>query len=237
VDTSTLDPKLLKERVCAVIPALNEENSIAKIVSSTSRFVDDVLVVDDRSEDGTAARAVRAGARVVTNNYAQGAHLAILCGIRSVDDDSSIVVTLDADGQHPPENIPRLLQPIRDGVADLVIGRRHRSQVSETPVRKIVKSLLHVNKELDVGSGFRGFRRNFLSQATPEDLGFCSCGSLVLFALEQSARITEVPFRYRPREFGRSRFARINKNALHERQTKFLLERYGRSGKIGSFKI
>ena len=212
-----------RESVVAIIPAFNEAKSVSQVVKAARRYVDETVVVDDRSTDGTSLLAKKAGAKVIANGYARGAHLATLFGIQAVK--SAIVVTLDADGQHPAEDIPRLLKPIMDGDAGYVTGRRNRLPPSEKPVRDAVAEIFH--KDLDVGSGFRALRRKFLVEASPEkDLGFCSCGSLLLFAVSHGARAAEVPYVYLPRRFGWSKFARLRKYELHVKQARFLKERY-----------
>lgn len=217
----------LGELVCAVIPALNEEKNIPRILRAISHYVDNSLVVDDGSTDRTVQMVQSARANVLANGYIRGAHLATLFGVKSVS--SEIIVTIDADGQHPPKYIPRLLKPIIEGKADFVIGRRNRLQPSEKPVREVFKSITNGSKELDIGSGFRAFRRSFLASATPEDLGLCGCGSFILFAMSRGASIAEVPFQYEPRMHGISRFARTRKYDLHRRQAIFLTKRYGNS--------
>ena len=99
--------------VSALIPAFNEELTLRKIVNSTKRFVSEVLVVNDHSTDDTETIARRTGARVLRNTFDRGRHFAHLFGIRSIENE--IIVTLNADGQHLPEKIPRLLEPIRRG--------------------------------------------------------------------------------------------------------------------------
>lgn len=199
--------------------------SIAAVVRHTAKFVDQVVVVDDHSTDRTFMSAVKAGAIVIQNGFGKQAHLATLYGIKSVDCD--IIVNLDADGQQPPNQIPKLLKPILDADADCVVGRRGRLPPSERPVRAMVKNILGAEGEMDAGSGFRAFRRLKLSKAQPKDLGFCGCGSFILFAHRSGARIVEVPYRSHARKFGGSKIARKSKYLIHRRQASFLRNRYG----------
>jgi polyprenyl-phospho-N-acetylgalactosaminyl synthase len=215
----------LRQHITAVIPAFNEERSIEDAVKRTLKFVDQVLVVDDHSTDRTYALARKAGARVIQNRYERKPHLAILHGIKFAN--SEIIVTLDADGQQPPRDIPRLLKPILEDNADYAIGRREQLPPSEKPIREVVKDVLA--EELDAGSGFRAFRREFLSNSKPSDIGFCSCGSFLLLARKNGARITEVTYHSNPRKFGGSKIARRGKYALHRRQASFLRRKYGHS--------
>ena len=208
--------------VAAVIPAFNEENSLGHVVEKTGEYVQEVIVVDDHSNDGTALVAKEGGAKVVVNLGEKGVGQAVLRGIRAAK--GEIVVTLDADGQHPPEDIPSLLAPIMRRKADFVIGKRPRLPPSEAPARKAVASIL--GRDLDVGSGFRAFRKRFLAGMKSDDLGYCGCGSLILYAAERGSRIVEVPINVRPRKQGRSKFARVAKIPLHRAQARFLRSRY-----------
>jgi glycosyltransferase involved in cell wall biosynthesis len=160
---------------------------------------------------------------VVENTNEKGAGRAVLQGFKATG--RPILVTLDADGQHSPEDIPMLLAPIVEGKADFVVGKRPRQPASEKPVRRAVKSI--IGRNLDVGSGFRAFRSHFLTGMKPSDVGCCGCGSFLLYAVGRGARIAEVPTKWLPRKHGRSRFAHVQKNRLHRDQAKFLLARYG----------
>ncbi len=108
--------------VSAIIPAYFEEKTIASVVERCLPFVDEVLVVNDGSTDDTTVNAQRAGARVIELEHNMGVMKAIQRGMREASGD--IIVTLDADGQHDPAEILKLIQPIQDGVADLVMGER-----------------------------------------------------------------------------------------------------------------
>lgn len=112
-------------RVLAVIPAYNEAPRIADVIRRTRCVVEDVLVVDDASTDSTAEVAAEAGALVLHNgppNHGKG--YALRTGFAfALADGYDAVVTLDADGQHPPELIPRFLERLAEG-CDLVYGNR-----------------------------------------------------------------------------------------------------------------
>ncbi len=106
-----------------IIPAYNEVTRIGETVRAVRPYADEVIVVDDGSTDGTARVAEAAGAQVIRQDNA-GYITAIKRGFREASGD--IVVTMDADGEHRAEDIPRLVRPIRDGEADLVLGQRPR---------------------------------------------------------------------------------------------------------------
>ena len=108
-----------------IIPAYNEELTIGSVVALARKY-GDVLVVDDGSADRTSEIARNAGAFVIKHETNMGKGAALRTGFEyALSMDYKIVVTLDADGQHNPDEIPVLLEPIVNGKADLVIGSRY----------------------------------------------------------------------------------------------------------------
>lgn len=112
----------LIENLCTVIPAKDEEGCIGEIIEKCRKYTDNILVVDGNSRDRTREIAGELGARVVTDpGKGKGS------GIRTSADhvaDTDIVVFIDADGSHDPDDIPRLIKPIQEGTADHVTGSR-----------------------------------------------------------------------------------------------------------------
>jgi glycosyltransferase involved in cell wall biosynthesis len=110
-------------KTCAIIPAYNEEEHIGKVVSETLAHVDAVLVVDDGSSDDTAFIARKADAIVITHKPNLGKGVSLRDGLDwAAANDFCAAVTLDADGQHLPGEIPRFLEAAAD--ADMVVGNR-----------------------------------------------------------------------------------------------------------------
>ena len=147
--------------ICAVIPAYNEEKAIADVVGRTLAHVGTVLVVDDGSEDQTGDLAKGAGARIITNNPNLGKGASLRLGLDwAADNGFEAAITLDADGQHLPEEIPRFIEAAPN--ADLVIGNRMAEQGSMPYVRWqtnrftswVVSRLAHV-RVADSQVGFR----------------------------------------------------------------------------------
>jgi glycosyltransferase involved in cell wall biosynthesis len=112
-------------RICAIIPAFNEADTIGAVVARVRPHVADVVVVDDGSQDGTAAAAARAGAVCLRLEGNRGKGFALRHALDSLGSrDYTHVLFLDGDGQHRPEDIPRLVAQAAATDADLVIGAR-----------------------------------------------------------------------------------------------------------------
>lgn len=149
----------------AVIPAYNEETQIAQVVAATRPYVDRVLVVDDGSKDQTAVRARAAGATVLSHPINRGLGATLGTGIRGARLlGADVVITLDADGQHLPVEIPRFVEAIRGG-ADVVLGSRMIEMEGNMPwkrraYQRVGNVLTYVLFGLfvsDSQSGFRAF--------------------------------------------------------------------------------
>ena len=186
-------------RVSVVIPALNEEPTIASVVAGALRHADEVIVVDDGSTDHTARRALEAGARVIRHPRNMGVLRALKTGFRAARGD--VVITMGADGQHDPADIPRLLRPILAGKADLVLGvRAELPHFSERFIRAMTNLAIRCS---DASTGFFAVRKSLITKMRL--WGTCLCGTLVLEAHGLGARIAEVPIKVRPRLYGRRR--------------------------------
>lgn len=153
------------QQVSVVIPAYNEEEGIATVVAELKARHPwhEILVVDDGSRDATAARAEAAGARVVRHPYNKGNGAAVKTGIREAR--GEIVLLMDGDGQHAPEEALRLVAGI--GTYDMVIGARAASDQAATrafgnALFKMLASWLTGRKIDDLTSGFRAARRDLL---------------------------------------------------------------------------
>lgn len=186
-------------KVTVIIPALNEEKTIGNLVSAITGMGYQVVVVDDGSCDRTAEVAKKAGAKVVSHEQNRGYMEALRTGFRQSDGD--IFVTMDADGQHNPADIPRLIQPILDDCADIVIGVREGSlSFSERLLTMLTR--LKVNTQ-DASSGFKAIRRNMAQEM--EIRGKCICGTFILEAYKLGARIVDAKVKVNERHFGKSR--------------------------------
>lgn len=207
-------------RISAVIPANNEEGSVGDVVRVCRNYCDEVIVVDDGSSDSTFAKSKEAGAIVHRNNSRMGIVASTALGLEMAQ--GEILVTLDGDGQHDPAEIPTIIQPIVDGSADLVMGRRTcKLPVSE----KIIAKLVNLRVEcVDVGTGYRAMRRNMARKM--HLWGACLCGSFVLEAYRHGARVTEVPISIHERRNGESHWpSSFSRGMPHGKQLVMLLPR------------
>ena len=195
-------------KICAVIPAFNEEASIGSVVLKAKNHVDKVVVVDDGSTDNTMEVAELAGAEVIRHEKNMGKGAALCTGFKYVSKNpGDIIVTLDADGQHNPDEIPRLLVPIVTDEADVVNGSRYiNGNGGNTPLyRRIGQGVLdkvtNINSGLnvtDTQSGFRAFAVHTVPVFRFNQSGLAIESEMLTDAANAGLRIkeTEVKVRY-----------------------------------------
>ncbi len=174
-------------KITALIPAYNEAERVGDVIKSVKKFVDEVVVIDDASSDNTTEIAEKNGAIVIKNSENLGYLGNIIKGIKLIDSD--IIITIDADGEHPAERIPDLVKPILNNEAELVLGKRKKiPRLSERIISFITKLRTGV---YDAGTGFRAFKKRF-ADGIEKIKGECTCGVFVLFFYKKGARIKEV---------------------------------------------
>ena len=183
--------------ISAVIPAYFEEKTIALVVSGCIPYVDEVIVVNDGSKDNTSIEALKAGARVIELERNMGVAIAVQRGLKEASGD--ILVTLDADGQHSPEEIRSLVEPIILGECDLVMGVRPSLPYFSERVLSWLTSLRVTCP--DASTGFRAIRKEFSDRMNIH--GTCLCGVFVLEAVRLGARVKCVPISVFQREGSR----------------------------------
>lgn len=165
----------IKPEISILIPAVNEAEIIADIIGHVCVTMDglnrlyEILVIDDGSTDETALRAQNAGARVISHPYNIGNGAAVKTGIRQAKGD--ILVMMDGDGQHNPEDIPKLLEKI--GPYDMVVGARtgdsesHFHRDAANGFYNLFASYICKRKIQDLTSGFRAIKADIAGQFVP----------------------------------------------------------------------
>ncbi len=192
--------KTSKPRIIAGMPAYNEGEYIGTMVLNTRQYVDEVIVIDDGSDDNTAEIAELAGAEVVRHNKNKGygaAIQSIIAEARKKDPD--ILVILDADAQHRPQEIPNIVKPIQEGY-DFVIGSREE-QRNKIPLfrrfgqKVILRSINLLSKKrlTDSECGFRAFSRKAISTLKLKENGMAVSAETVAEASRRDLKVAEVP--------------------------------------------
>ncbi|HET7789900.1 MAG TPA: glycosyltransferase family 2 protein [Gemmatimonadales bacterium] len=190
------------ERLAVVVPAYRAAGTVAAVVTGIGAAAPGsrVYVVDDGSDDGTGGAAAAAGATVLTHARNAGKGSALATGIaRALADGANFLVTLDADGQHPPEAIPAVVAPVSSGRADLVIGCRRREGAMPYPRRlsnwlsTALAARIGGQPMLDSQSGFRAFTRALAAAVRPAERRYDYETAFLLGALAAGFRATAVP--------------------------------------------
>ena len=198
MDKQAIEPVIdaTKYSLTIIIPAYNEGDAVGVVIAKARSLRPDaeILVVDDGSKDNTSAAARAAGARVIRHPYNKGNGAAVKTGLRNAR--GEVVLLLDADGQHPPEDIERVLSGI--GEYDLVVGARTHDSDSAwirdfgNAIFNNLASYLSGRKIPDLTSGFRAMKRDYImdfihllpnlySYPTTSTLAFIKAGYNVQF--------------------------------------------------------
>jgi len=187
--------------MAVVIPAYQAAATIQEIVARVRRAAPDaiVYVVDDGSTDGTAAAGREQGAVVLLHRHNHGKGAALRSGIeRALSDGAHIIVTIDADGQHAPEEIPRVVAPVQSGDADLVLGARRRGRAM--PLGRRCSNWLSSALASRVGgvtvpdaqTGFRAMSRPVAEGIRPAEQGYDFEIAFLLATLAEGLRVRSV---------------------------------------------
>lgn len=201
-------------RVSVIIPALNEEDTIADVVRGVPpATANEVIVVDNGSEDRTAERASSAGARVVEEPR-QGYGRACAAGVQALSPDCEIVVFLDGDGSDCPELMDHLVEPIKQRRYDFVIGSRTRGrrepgslnlqQVFAGRAAGLFLRALYGVRYTDM-CPFRAIRREALESLGMREQTYGWNLEMQMRSARAGLRILEVPVNHRRRAGGESK--------------------------------
>jgi glycosyltransferase involved in cell wall biosynthesis len=187
--------------ILALIPAYNEADRIGKVIDGARLFLP-VLVVDDGSTDDTAELAAVHGAAVLSQSPNQGKGEALKAGFRrAISEGYQAVLTLDADGQHDPAEIPKFLEAFRRNQADLIIGARDFSRIP--PVRRLANTLGRWSFSWAAGqtipdnqSGYRLVGQRLMSKMLESrESGFEFEVDMIVTCLQSGCRLEWVPVR------------------------------------------
>ncbi len=190
------------QKIVAVIPAYNEERFIGSVVLRAQKYAHTVVVVDDGSTDATADVAEAAGAIVIRHTQNQGKGGALNTGFRKARELSpDVVITLDADGQHVPDEMNVVAGPVLEGHADIAVGSRYLEKKSVVPLHRVwghqifnfmTSSMAGVALS-DSQSGFRAFSPQAVGAIWFQERGFSVESEMQFLANEHQLRMTEVP--------------------------------------------
>jgi glycosyltransferase involved in cell wall biosynthesis len=207
-----------------MIPAYNEERTVGDVVKSTRALYPsfEVIVIDDGSEDRTVENAKEAGAEVVSLPFHCGGSIAIQTGyLLAAARNFDYTIKIDADGQHQPEDISRVLNPLFAGETDITVGSRYlkpNGNNHDSPIKdsgrvfsSTLVSLVHKEDVTDITSGMRAWSHKALQTLLPvymekritEDSVFWVAETIL--ARKKGLKLKEVPIEVLPRNHGKSK--------------------------------
>lgn len=188
-------------KIVAVIPAYNEGKRVGNVVADAKRYVDEVIVVDDGSSDDTAKYAKKAGATVLSHIQNCGAGAATMTGIdgaRALGADC--IVTLDADEQHNSDDMPAIIEPIRNNKADIVFANRFGRKNRIPFIRRLFNGIGNIITFAATGKwvsdsqcGYKAFGPIAVAQIDLRMSGYEFCTEIVRECAQHRWRIAQVP--------------------------------------------
>jgi glycosyltransferase involved in cell wall biosynthesis len=191
-------------RILVCIPAFNEAKTIEDIIMKSKKHADGVIVYDDGSTDNTYDLAKSSGATVIKSPKNTGYGAAIRALFQAAkDQNADVMITLDSDGQHNPDQIPVLIEPLLKQGVDLVIGSRFLNRNDKERVPRYrsfgIKTITKLTQAASYGgitdaqSGFRAYNKNALSKINLFEDGMAVSIEILLRAKEKKLLTTEVP--------------------------------------------
>lgn len=192
----------MSSAITAILPAYNEEVSVGSVVLHARQHADRVIVIDDGSTDRTAEVAELAGAEVIRHPRNMGKGAALKTGFTLASQNGAkVIVTMDTDGQHDPEEIPKLIAPILSGEAEMVNGSRYMNgNGKNTPFyrrigQNVLDSATNLNSGLritDTQSGFRAFAKHTLRVFRFKSNGLAIESEMLMDAANAGLKMKEV---------------------------------------------
>lgn len=211
-------------KVSVIIPARNESGGIKQIIEQVKPYADEVIVIDGHSKDNTKEIAIQCGAKVMMDNN-KGKGDAYRVGINTAKGD--IIVFIDADGSHEPNDIPKLAEPIVQGKADLVIGSRMLGGSDEfhgntsNYIRMVggglitlIINLLFKTSLTDCLNGFRVIKKDVALTLNLKANQFDIEHEMIMKCLKRGYKVCEVPSHEYERKWGKSKLPTFRKAYL-----------------------
>lgn len=192
-------------KVVCVIPAFNEEKTVRRVIEGAMAHVDEVVVVDDGSVDKTYEEAVDTKAIVIRHEENYGVGRATRTGIKkALNLNADLIVTLDADGEHDPDVIPKLVQTAVDKAKNIVVGSRfigQHTQAYDMPmvnrisnkISTLLVNLLFGTRITDSQSGFRAYTRDVFKKVDGKKDNYLYQTEVLIKAILCGLSVTEVP--------------------------------------------
>lgn len=204
-------------KIILIIPAYNEEDNIVNVCNQIEKFSDyEYIVINDGSKDSTEDLLCKNNIRHITLLHNLGIGGAVQTGYKyAYENNFDIAVQFDGDGQHDINYVSKLIEPILNNKADMVIGSRFlkesKSNFKSTRLRRIGKSIISIlikvlwkHKITDPTSGFRAINRDILKEFSKEYPTDYPEPESIVTALKQNFLVCEVPISMNQRSFGKS---------------------------------
>lgn len=186
-----------------IIPAYNEEESIAKLLPSLNFPPQDIIVVDDGSTDNTVSKSQSFGVHVIRHKKNKGKGMAHRTGFNFASkEEARWVITMDADGQHSPKDIPKFIKAIKEKKGDMIIGEREVTIRTMPFLRfltnlwtSFIVSILGGKRVKDAQSGFRAISKEIFISISLSTNNFQTESEIIIKAARRGFGITSVPIR------------------------------------------
>src|SRR3989337_3375949 len=206
-------------KLCVVIPAYNAEDTVGDVVTGAKKYLQDVIVIDDGSVDNTAVAAEAGGAVVIRQSENLGKGDALKTGFRyAIEKNYDAVITIDADGQHYPDEMPKFIDKYKEGGQQIIVGSRMHAK-SYMPkyryrcniVGVILISVAARQYIAHTQSGYRLYDVNILKDINIQFPRFQTETEILIKAGKKGYKITSVPIKaiYNDRTETKSHFKRV----------------------------